>query len=243
MANAKTFTYTFAAPNTTDDINSKYNYATIFNFMNMDDIVCQIPCLNNGNFGKYGKTIPLSIFSGTSITGSKLTESYKSIMKDPDGYQGNDPSNIAEFVNSLKTNILKGNRSEVYEIDMDESKWDVCVHDSDIGILPTEEAAQNIINSQIMPELEKCGLDKYCILQAQKAENDEGYEIIRWYNPAFIIKDISNILQKEKPVPKMLYDYSETVYETIVDVFNIVFGVYDGHIPMSYVVLATSADY
>ncbi|MDO5426434.1 MAG: lipase family protein [Coriobacteriia bacterium] len=117
LANAKTFTYTFAAPNTTDDVASKLNYSTIFNIMNMDDIVCQIPCTNMG-YDKYGRDVRLSISTGKSISGGDLENSFKSIMIDHE-YDGNTPTEIAEFVELLKKNINKGTREQIYEIDKD----------------------------------------------------------------------------------------------------------------------------
>ena len=119
LANAKTFTYTFAAPNTTDDIDSKLNYKTIFNIMNMDDIVCQIPCTNMG-YDKYGRDVCLSISTGKSITGGDLTDAFESIMMD-DEYGGNTPTEIFNLTELLRNNIVKGTREQCYEIGEDQT--------------------------------------------------------------------------------------------------------------------------
>ena len=208
IGNAKTFTYTFAAPNTTDDVASKLNYSTIFNIMNLDDIVCQIPCTNMG-YDKYGRDVLLSISTGKSIIGGNLTDSYASIMKDGP-YIGNTPSEIEGFIALLKKNINKGTREQIYEIGENKVIWDFCVHDEDMLPLTKAEAEAKIEN-EIKPELAQRGLDKYCILKTQKIEGDDTYEIIRWYNPAFLLKDISNIILQQKKLPDELYDYSNNV--------------------------------
>lgn len=53
------------------------------------------------------------------------------------------------------------------------------------------------------------------------------------------MKDISNNIASLEG----FYKYGEGVREVIMEVIPLVFQVYDGHIPMSYVVLATNAVY
>lgn len=53
------------------------------------------------------------------------------------------------------------------------------------------------------------------------------------------MKDISNNIASLEG----FYNYGTGVHEIIVQVIPLVFKVYDGHIPMSYVVLATNAIY
>lgn len=96
---------------------------------------------------------------------------------------------------------------------------------------------------KITNEFKNFGLDKYSILEKQEIGDTGKYRIIRWFNPAFILKDVSNIILGNKKLPDDLYYYSDAVYKTVGEVIPLVFGVYDGHIPMSYVVLATSANY
>ena len=63
----KTYTYTFAAPNTTQD---KKNYKTIFNVINTDDIVPQMP-LEDWGFTNYGKMKKISVAEKYEKTLSK----------------------------------------------------------------------------------------------------------------------------------------------------------------------------
>lgn len=57
----KTFTYTFASPNTTTKGNIK-NYKSIFNVVNEDDFVPYLP-MNDWKFGKYGRIAKIDMTS------------------------------------------------------------------------------------------------------------------------------------------------------------------------------------
>lgn len=55
------FSYTFAAPNTTTNVNRSHNkYNSIFNIINSDDFVTKLP-MSDWAFGKYGKVLTQSI--------------------------------------------------------------------------------------------------------------------------------------------------------------------------------------
>lgn len=66
-----TFTYTFAAPNTTTDPYA-YTYSSIFNIVNEDDFV---PCLpmNAWGFTRYGKTATISVADNYEVEWENLT--------------------------------------------------------------------------------------------------------------------------------------------------------------------------
>ncbi len=55
----KSYTYTFAAPNTTTDINA-FKYRTIFNIVNEDDLIPKLP-ISHWGFKKYGVTRNISV--------------------------------------------------------------------------------------------------------------------------------------------------------------------------------------
>lgn len=178
MKRAKTFTYTFASPNTTYNSVSNLKYRTIFNFVNKDDVVCEIPCANVGSFHRYGRDIPISISDGDSITGGKLADSFSYIMMDD--YDGNDPEDISNLIKSIKEEILKGNRAQCYEIDVEHHPevYDSCVHDKNSTKLSEAQATAKL--KEITDELTNKGLINYCKLVIQKmAGETDRYEIIR----------------------------------------------------------------
>lgn len=147
--------------------------------MNKDDVVCQIPCAKVGAFNRYGKDIPISIFNDNSVTGGTLKESFSSIMID-DTYDGNNPQDISNLIQSIKDKILKGNRAQCYEIDVDHypEVYDSCVHDDESTELSEEEATAKL--KEITDELTNKGLINYCKLVKKEMAGKPGkYEIIR----------------------------------------------------------------
>jgi len=101
--NYKSFTYTFASPNTTtasDEVCK--SYTTIFNIINQDDLITKLPMANIG-FKRYGVDL---INYGTS-----LAEDYKNYTNREYTYNAASLSNVLSFFNNFISS-----REEYYEV-------------------------------------------------------------------------------------------------------------------------------
>ena len=91
----KSFTYTFASPNTTT-FSSYQDYDTIYNILNLDDLVCQFPGYVSG-FCKYGQDIDLSIYNDISLDNTPMS----TVFENKSGYgeyNGNSPEEVRNLL-------------------------------------------------------------------------------------------------------------------------------------------------
>lgn len=111
----KSFTYTFAAPNTTTESNAS-NYQTIFNVVNSDDMIPELP-LTKWFFKKYGTTKSISIKDdyenhwGRAQEGTWewLVNANKTSDKIEYNYNGKKSDTVKEFEN------VATNREDLYK--------------------------------------------------------------------------------------------------------------------------------
>lgn len=227
--NTKTFVYTFAAPNTTDlSINNTNN--TIFNIMNMDDLVCQIPG-NISDFYKYGEEIKLSIFDDTSI----LNKSMKNVFEEKSGYgeyNGNDPEDVQKLVDL--TCFLIENRNDAYTLNSPSSQEYTLADTYDTQA----EADQRLNDFKI--HINKYDNLKHYVNPIGVVQEDDEYKIKFKCCAAFIINDISNFVFKFKGDDKQYkpsFAYNDNVIKILLGAFDVAFGIVHSHLWMSYYLL------
>lgn len=234
--NMKSFTYTFASPNTTSiSLNNANN--TIFNIINLDDLVSQFPGYISG-FYKYGKDIDLSVFEDESINNTPM----KTIFKNKSGYgeyNGNDPDDVKALIEA--TCDLIENREDAYTLDSPSSK-----EYTKLGSYDTEAEAKQALN-EFQKHLEKYNLQFFAKPIGVVQDEVSGDYVIKFKCcAAFIMQDISNWVfiyggDTAKYQPSL--GYNETLINVLLEAIGVVPGIVHSHIWMSYNLLATYDKY
>lgn len=106
--NFDTYTYSFATPNTTLDVDAPNQYPSIFNIVNEDDLVPAVPSEAWG-FTKYGQTFNVD-----------MTEDLKHLWKDMVGekYTTESASGLTSTLNALGDIISDRNEAHIYGEDL-----------------------------------------------------------------------------------------------------------------------------
>ena len=178
----QTYTYTFAAPNTTTASNA-LNYSTIFNVVNSDDIIPQLP-LTAWNFKKYGKTAAYTISVESNYEDSNP---FSDKVGTYEWLTGQDYNNDGGTSRTLeKFGLVATDRDQIYEFD-----------NSDDGVVNphnkyhTTYAGAAAELEDVKKELKEQRLDKY-----SKAYIDEGVlldNVLVRYKPAFLMQVLANM--------------------------------------------------
>lgn len=175
------YTYTYAAPNTTMNLNAS-SYDTIFNIVNVDDFV---PCLPMENWGytRYGRTASVSIDANYEKEWEKLT-----------GIRDYDPDTFGmqDTVKTLAEIILAGDaREEVYKYTCD------CHGDDSLDIITvtnygtSKTSRDNAIGKIPINAVQYCAITKY-----------DGWGPVGWnfdncQTPAYFMQLLAAVMAKE----------------------------------------------
>ena len=217
--NYKSFTYTFASPNTTTyELNSDYN--TIYNVLNLDDLVCQFPGYISG-FCKYGKELKLSVNDDTSISGSPMY----TIFENTSGYgeyEGASPEEVSELIN--KTGALIANRNDAYTLKADSSKDYFKLN----GSYDTREKAVAAIQ-KFKVDLLTYRLNYYAEVEEEPVQIGDTFHRRFKACAAFLMQDISNWLFLKKYDEPFL-GYNQDLIDILKEALGVVPGVVHGHI-------------
>ena len=196
----RSYTYTFATPETTTDEYAP-SYQTIFNILNSDDLVTHVP-LTDWGFKRFGTDL--------SIKGSKYRTSYRKLVGSI--YD-------AAYSKTLKKKMLRiaKTRDSLYEIS------DKTYHK--FGTYTSKKKAQKKYD-QIEQRLEKEGLLPYVSLKltSKKVNGIKKYTVSYKYCPGYALLVVCNLLTTEEDLDKYLanhplnadfYDLALAVIETI----------------------------
>lgn len=108
----KVFTYTFACPRTTEaDLKTRNSYKTIFNIVNTDDLVVQIP-LKDWNFNRYGTDVNYSVEQN-------FKSEWKEICKKDRDYISGNASSWADSLSGLsatRKDLYNFQEDDFYEV-------------------------------------------------------------------------------------------------------------------------------
>ncbi|MDO5329753.1 MAG: hypothetical protein Q4E88_06660 [Coriobacteriia bacterium] len=225
--NMKTFIYTFAAPNTTAlSLNNANN--TIFNIMNMDDLVSQFPGYISG-FYKYGKDVELSVFNDMGIDGTPMS----TIFKNKSGYgeyNGNDPQHVQDLI--AATCFLIEDRESAYTLNSDKSKPYY-----KLGSYDTEQEALDDVD-EFKADLAKYKLNYYAKYDCVEKGQDNKYHIKFTCCAAFIMQDISNwlfIIKEDYDGPFL--GYNKELIDILKEALGVIPGIVHSHLWISYYLL------
>lgn len=224
----RSFTYTFASPNTTT-FSSYQDYETIYNIINLDDLVSQFPGYVSG-FCKYGKDIDLSVHDDIAIDNTPMS----TVFENNSGYgeyNGNSPEEVRNLI--YASCDLIEDRDNSYTLNSKYSKQYY-----KLGLYETRAEALEDVDDFIA-DLKKYKLDNYAKFNDVVLGWDGYYHIRFTCCAAFIMQDITNWLF----IYKDNYDgpflaYNKELINILLEALGVVPGVVHGHIWMSYNMLA-----
>lgn len=223
----KPFTYTFASPNTTT-YTANTDYETIYNVLNLDDLVCQFPAYVSG-FCKYGQELDLSIYNDKASDGTLMS----TIFKNKSGYgeyNGNSPEEVGDLL--AASCVLIEDRASAYTLDSASSK-----QYSSLASYDTEADARAKVQ-EFITNISKYKLNYYAKVDDNDPVIEDEYG--NWHIKftccaAFFMQDISNwlfIIKDDYDGP--FFGYNAELIDILKQALGIVPGVVHGHIWMSY---------
>lgn len=189
----KTYTYTFATPNTTT-LSNIDKYKTIFNTVNEDDLVACMP-LTKWGFTKYGKTLSVSVgkkYSGTRVALFGDQKTWEEYLQVKSGYNYNE----AKKITVKELNKICENRNEIYKYAGDKASHDEkCIYHKKYKL--NEKDAKKLLEKQ---------KDKFGKRMSQYAEGCYAVETVnkgrkpekRYYmateqKPAFLMMNFADV--------------------------------------------------
>jgi hypothetical protein len=185
--NYLSYTYTFAAPNTTTAENTS-SYKTIFNIVNDDDIIPALP-LEKWGFNKYGVTKSISI---------KLHYENKRFSRQQGTWEwlvGEDYNNDGGTQRTLECfSKISKSRNDLYELDFSS---DGKVYENNTGHSTYEGAEKEL--EKLTKELENEKLLKFCKLKIVGSEFLTSYHVEVNYCPAYLMQSLSNMTTSVGP--------------------------------------------
>lgn len=215
----KSFTYTFAAPNSTTSPSAK-NYKTIFNIVNSDDLVAFLPTEGQG-FTKYGIIKEVSVEDLVVSDGRSLED----VIEDIAGWFDYNANFFVKSVISSFNNMCSS-RSDLYKIKgypADRIVFDL----DDYGSV-----------EQFDEELKSYNLDKYCSYTV------EGSDILVDPSPAYAAQVIANLAVRGASY--LFDDFSELEgrYVPIKYAFIAAYidGITDPHLTITYYGIVKECD-
>ncbi len=178
-SNYETYVYTFATPNNTTNVNAS-SYKTIFNVVNSDDIIPQLP-LKSWGFDKYGKTYSISIaeFYEDSNPFTDKVGTFEWLV----GKDYNDDGGTSRTLSAFSK--VASNREQIYKYDMS-SDGVVNPHNK----YHTTLSGANAELVKVNQELKDQGLDKYAYAYV---EDGLLKNVLVRYMPAFLMQVLANM--------------------------------------------------
>ncbi len=178
------YTYTYACMNVTTDKNAG-RYKTIFNIMNEDDMVPNLP-LKEWGFRKYGKTFSASIKS--DYTKYPWTSKEGTTWKEKFGKNYNDNENLEPLLNEFKK-IVKC-REDIYKF----------TNDKDTFYTYTNRNYKNA-EKEIAKRLEKYGPRFKNTVRVTAVPRGNAFDIKVQQSPAFLLSLVHDVVAKTEYVP------------------------------------------
>ena len=169
------YTYTMAAPYSTTSENTA-GYKTIFNIMNVDDLVTYLP-LDSWGFGKYGQTLTMSILDNFEDENTFGDEEY--VFENLIGMDYNSNSYVNSAVEAFGK--MSNGRSDFYILDTTSGDGRVMEGTVNFG-----DTFDNLI------KLLKTG-KMYRFCEVEKADLWVGYNIYVTNSPAYVGQNVANL--------------------------------------------------
>ncbi len=181
-ANFLSYTYAFATPNSTTS-STAGNYRTIFNIVNSDDLVPNLP-LEYWGFRKYGTTKTISVadrYEDSSPFGDRTNSWEWLIGKD---YDDINSSIFSGTLSSFKK--VASSRSQLYTFNSSDS--DAKIWEDDLGHITKKGAKEEL--SELAATLKNEKLYKYCRLSIVGSWI---YHVEVFYCPAYLLQVLANM--------------------------------------------------
>lgn len=188
--NYRTFTYTFATPNTTTNLNYNDNcYNAIFNIVNDDDLVPMLPIEEPWGFHKYGNTYHVSVKNSYERIGlTDANGTWEQFFKGLADYNYN--NNLANTINEFKK--VANNRFDLYSYTYEEDTlyryYGVSDYDD---ALKGKELIENRYGDR---------LKRHCEVKIKENKieyehfTDTTYTIEVYQTPAFLTMNLTDII-------------------------------------------------
>lgn len=184
--NYTSFTYTFAAPNTTTSSNAS-SYSSIFNIVNSDDMIPQLP-LSSWRFTKYGTTKQCSVFSKYAVFGGSgyrmmNANTYEALTKRS--------YNCDSFTQSTLNYLAKtsNTRADLYQIDYSS---DGETSDDWFGHYWRSGANSDLVKKR--GELDSEKLSRFCLTYVRDPGWGLPYQCTIRHSPAYLMQSLANMI-------------------------------------------------
>lgn len=175
------YTYTFAAPNSTTDINAE-SFKTIFNVVNKDDIIPYLP-LSNWGFKKYGIIKDISVEDHYE---NKWGTAQKGTWEWLTGVDYNNDGGTQRTLDAFAN--IASNRSQLYVLD---SSPDGRVWENNLGHTTLEGAESEL--TELTNTLRNEKLLKFCRLSIVGGGFLTPYHVEVNYSPAYLMQMLANM--------------------------------------------------
>lgn len=177
----ESYVYTFASPNTTTMTNV-HSYKTIFNVVNSDDIIAQLP-LSSWGFKKYGQTAPYTISIAKYYEDSKF---FTNKIGTYEWLLGEDYNNDGGMERTLKLfGNIAGDADDLYEYDMTS---DGLVNPHNKYHTTLNGAEEELV--KVNRELENQKLDRFSYAYVDDAAIKR---VLVRYKPAYLMQILANM--------------------------------------------------
>ena len=175
----RTYTYTFATPNSTTAVNAG-DYRNIFNIINEDDLIPYLP-LSQWNFKNYGITKSISVNEHYE---TKWLGANEGTFEWLIGSDYNDDGGTARTLDCFAA--LANSREDIYKLD---TTADGKVWENNVGHLTRAGAEEELLELTAILEEEK--LLKFCNVYV--VGSGISYHVEINYCPAYFMQTLSNI--------------------------------------------------